>query len=112
MTIYFVNFGVLSDGSVGSACDPETGLAQTAVIKGRAGRRWKTARRLRLGHSERQIRRRHRRATNHRNGWWLYTARTQIGDCPARGCLFPVVRAKVSRGRVSSFRIIIGAAGD
>jgi hypothetical protein len=97
----------------GNACDPDTGLAQTATIKGgRARPRWRTWRGLQLGSSERRIAALHPGATWHGHSWWLVEGRGFIGSGCSSGCAYPVLAASVSRGRVQALRVSIGAAGD
>lgn len=104
LLMLFANFGG------GDACAPDQGYAQVLTIKGSKAGRWQTDRGLRLGHREREIPRRHPDATRHANGWWLATRYLPYGEnCP---CPDAALRAKVSDGRVSSFRAWIGGAGD
>ena len=104
LLVMFSNFGGTD------SCDADGGFAQTAVIKGSAARDWRTDKGLRIGSRESSIRRLHPSATRHRDGWWIVTTQLLTGtSCP---CPYPAVRAKVTRGRVSSFRVWIGAAGD
>jgi len=97
-----------------SACDPSEGRAQSLVIRGKRGRQWRTGKGLRIGHSARQIRRRHPSAVRRsRRAWRLVTGRSFIGsDCGGRGCPYSVVGASTSVGRVTELRASIGAAGD
>lgn len=105
LKVVFANFG-----GGGTACHGSHGKAQSASIVGSSGRRWRTERGLRLTHREAQIPLLHPNARKHQNGWWLAVTSLPFGDgCP---CPYPSLRAKVTRGRVSSFRIYIGAAGD
>ena len=110
LVIYFANFG----GS--DACDPGAGLAQSAIIKqSRAAHRWRTDRGLRLGATLTTLRRLYPAAQYHSGGyypksWWLVVGSSPYGqNCP---CPNPVLRAKLNHGRVSSFRLWIGSAGD
>ena len=104
LLLKFANFGL------GDACAPSQGHAQVMVIKPPRARRWQTDRGLRLGHSVAELRRRHPNATLHPNGWWLATKSVPYGaNCP---CPEAALRAKVTNGRVSSFRAWIGGAGD
>jgi hypothetical protein len=104
LLISFSNFGGTD------SCSPTGGFAQTAVIMGSAARVWRTDRGLRIGSAESAIRRLYPSATRHRDGWWVVTTQLPFGQgCP---CPYPALRAKISRGRVSSFRVWIGAAGD
>jgi endonuclease YncB( thermonuclease family) len=107
LVVLFANFGL------GNPCRPEDGLAQRVVIRGSNGKAWRTRRGLRLGQREDAIRRRHRSAERHSaRSWWIVTGRTLIGDCPPAGCRYPVLEARVRDGRVRSFRLFVGAAGD
>jgi hypothetical protein len=104
LIIKFANFGG------GDACAPGDGFAQVLVIKGSKARRWQTSRGLRLGDSVGRLRRLHPAATQHPDGWWLATKYVPYGQgCP---CPDAALRAKVSGGRVSSFRSWLGGAGD
>jgi hypothetical protein len=104
LLILFANFGG------GEACEPGDGYAQVLVIKGKKAHRWQTNRGLRIGDTVAELRRRHPEATLHPNGWWLATKYIPYGEgCP---CPDAALRAKVSRGRVSSFRAWLGGAGD
>lgn len=105
LTILFANFGG------GNACEEDLGRAQSAVIKGSRATPWRTAGGLRIGHREREIRRRHPNAAEHSDGYWLVTGQSPFGGCDPT-CPFGMVRAKVHRGSVSSFRVWIGAAGE
>ncbi len=107
LVVLFANFGL------GNPCRPEEGLAQRVVIRGSNGEEWRTRRGLRLGQREQAIPRRHRSAVRKSpRSWWIVTGRTLIGDCPAEGCRYPVLEARVRDSRVRSFRLFVGAAGD
>jgi hypothetical protein len=99
LKIGFANFGG------GSACNPDLGRAQSARAY---GKRWRTARGLGVGDRIARLRDRYPRATRHGKVWWLSTAVSPIGE-PHR---YPVLAATVRGGRVRSFSLFIGAAGD
>jgi hypothetical protein len=99
LKIAFANFGG------GSACNPDLGRSQSARAY---GKRWRTARGLRVGNRVGRLRDRYPRATRHGRLWWLLTAVSFIGETHR----YPVLAATVRRGRVSSFLVFIGAAGD
>ena len=99
LKILFANFGV------GSACTPGRGLAQTARAY---GPRWRTVRGLRVGARLVRLRALYPRASRHGRVWWLTTAVNLIGETQR----YPVLAAAVRGGRVRSFVLAIGAAGD
>jgi hypothetical protein len=99
LKIAFANFGG------GSACNPDIGRSQFARAY---GKRWRTARGLRVGDGARRLRDRYPRATRHGKLWWLLTAVSLIGETRR----YPVVAATVRGARVRSFSVSIGAAGD
>jgi hypothetical protein len=99
LKIGFANFGG------GSACDPDGGLAQSARAY---GKRWRTARGLGIGDRVGRLRDRYPRATRRGRVWWLLTAVSVIGERQR----YPVLAATVRGGRVRSFSLFIGAAGD
>ena len=95
------------------ACARRYGFAQSATIRGENGKRWRTSRGLRIGHSVRAIRRRHPSAERHGRSWWLVVGRTFIGpSCNGGPCPYPVLSVGVRAGKVVKFRLWIGAAGD
>jgi hypothetical protein len=108
LVIQFANFG----GS--DACSRRYGYAQSVAIRGEAGRHWRTMRGLRIGQSVRQISRRHPSAERHgRRSWWLVIGRTFIGpSCDGGPCPYAVMSAAARAGKVSTFRLWVGAAGD
>jgi hypothetical protein len=99
LKIAFANFGG------GSACDPELGRSQSARAY---GERWRTVRGLRVGSRLGRLRELYPRASRHARQWWLITAVSVIGDTHR----YPVLAANVAGGRVRSFSVSIGAAGD
>jgi hypothetical protein len=99
--VTFANFGT------GSACDPELGRAQRATVRGRTA--WHTAKGLHIGDSLRRLRQRYPTASVHGSSHWLVTAVSRIGPRPHR---YPVLAAVVRDGKVRSFKLEIGAAGD
>lgn len=104
-------FGDLSGSN--DACG-DGGLADTVVIKGAAGAKsFQTNKGLRVGQSVTRLRKLYPRASRHGSSRWLATGRSFIGDCsPPSGCAYPIAEARTARGRVSSLRLVIGAAGD
>jgi len=98
--ILFANFGA------GGACAPRLGRAQVAVV---SGRRWRTAQGLRIGATPRRLREVYPRADRvGARSYRIVTAFTPFGvDRP-----YAVVSARLSEGRVSSFRLFVGAAGE
>lgn len=99
LRITFANFGG------GSACDRELGRSQTARAY---GRRWRTKKGLKVGARLNRMRNLYPGARRHGHSWWLVTAVSLIG----RGGRYPVLAATVRGGRVRSFTLRIGAAGD
>jgi hypothetical protein len=97
--VLFANFGI------GGACGENTGRSQTARAY---GQRWRTARGLRVGNRLTRLRSLYPGAERHGRSWWLVTAVTHIGETRR----YPVLAAAVLGGRVRSFRLFIGAAGD
>jgi hypothetical protein len=98
--IVFANFGL------GSACDRDLGRSQSARAY---GDEWRTKKGLRMGARLRRLRRLYPRASRHGRSWWLATGVSLIGPGRHR---YPVLAATVRDGRVRSFRLWIGAAGD
>ena len=99
--ILFANFGG------GSACAPRLGRAQVAVV---SGRRWRTAQGLRIGATPGRLREVYPGADRvGARSYRIVTGRSVIGsdDGP-----YAVVSARLSRGRISSFRLFVGAAGE
>jgi hypothetical protein len=96
----FVNLGG------GGPCDPEITKSQMARA---FDPRWHTGRGLFVGDSLRSLRRLYPRATRHGRSWWLVKGMKILGvaDNP-----YPVLRATVKDGRVRSFALSIGAAGE
>lgn len=109
LVICFANFGGYD------ACTQSGGFAGSAIVKGRAARRWRTDRGLRVGASLATLRKLYPAAAYHSGGyypksWWLVVGTNPYGQgCP---CPQPILRAKLNRGHVSSFRLWIGSAGD
>jgi hypothetical protein len=97
--ILFANFGG------GGACDEDLGRSQTART---FGNRWRTAKGLGVGERLGRLRRLYPSATRHGRLWWLVTAVSRIGETRR----YPVLSATVRDGRVRSFSVQIGAAGD
>ena len=103
---------ILGDLSGANDACGDTGRIQTITIKGQAGgESFHTDRGLRIGQTVTRLRKLYPRAGKHGAGYWLLTGKSFIGDCP-RGCPYAVAEARVTRGRVSSLRLAIGAAGE
>jgi hypothetical protein len=98
--ILFADFGG------GVACRPADGNAQSATVSGT--RNWHTGNGLSLGDSVSRLRDLYPRARRHGRLFWLRSAYTIIG----KGGRYPVLSARISAGRVTSFHLWIGAAGD
>jgi hypothetical protein len=93
-------------------CTPRYGFFYRAIM---GGPRWRTASGLRVGHSERLVRRYHPRARFHGAkrgvwpaGWWLVTRVSRFG--PKQ--LYPGLMATIRRGRVSAYYVRYQAGGD
>jgi hypothetical protein len=100
LRIVFVNLG-----SGGSACAASLGRAQSASA---FGRRWRTSRGLKIGDSTRRLRRLYPHALRRGRTYRLVAAKSVFGD----GGRYSVLAAKTRAGRVRSFRLFIGAAGE
>jgi hypothetical protein len=101
LRIQFVNLGAPGR----SACDPAIGRSQNARA---FDPRWRTGRGLRIGHRLRRLRRLYPGATRHGRSWSLVKGiNVFVGDHP-----YPVLRATMRDGRVASFALSIGAAGE
>jgi hypothetical protein len=99
--ILFANFGA------GSACAPRLGSAQVAVVR---GRRWSTAQGLRVGATPKRLREVYPGADRvGARSYRIVSARRVFGESNGR---YAVVSARLSDGRVSSFRLFVGAAGE
>jgi hypothetical protein len=99
LRIYFVNLGG------GSACDTSLGRAQSASV---FGRRWRTSRGLNIGDSTRRLRGLYPRALRRGRTYRLVGAKSPFGS----GRRYSVLAAKTRNGRVGSFKLFIGAAGE
>jgi hypothetical protein len=97
--IVFANFGT------GAACDRDRGRSQSARAY---GKQWRTKRGLKVGARLRRLRNVYPDASRHGRSWWLVTALSLTGQ----GGRYPVLAATVRGGRVRSFTLWIGAAGD
>jgi hypothetical protein len=97
--VLFANFGA------GGPCREDLGRSQTARAY---GDRWRTAKGLRIGQTLNRLRTLYPAAARHGRSWWLVTAVSHIGETRR----YPVLRATVRGGRVRSFLLQIGAAGD
>ena len=101
LTILFVNFGLPGEGK--TVCD--VGSAQTFTVKGTRFRTWEG---LRVRHRSATIPQRHKSAEFREGSWWLRSATSPYGDNEE----YAVVRALVSKGRVTALKGWIGAGGD
>jgi len=99
LRITFVNLGG------GSACVTSLGRAQSASAFGRV---WRTSRGLRIRSSTRKLRRLYPRAPRRGRTYRLVGAKSLFGD----GRRYSVLAAKTRAGRVGSFKLFIGAAGE
>jgi hypothetical protein len=95
----FVNLGG------GGACDPALTKSQVARAY---DPRWHTSEGLGVGDRLRKLWRLYPGATRHRRSWWIVSGVSIFGS----GGPYPVVRATVKNGRVKSFALQIGAAGE
>jgi hypothetical protein len=95
----FVNLGG------GGPCDPALTKSQVARAY---GPRWHTARGLGIGDGLRRLRRLYPAATRHGRSWWIVRGISLFGS----GGPYGVVRATMKNGRVKSFALRIGAAGE
>lgn len=100
LRINFVNFGAGR-----SACDPSVGRAQSASAFGRV---WHTSRGLKIRSTTRKLRRLYPHAFRRGRTYRLVVARSVLGD----GRRYSVLAARTRKGRVGSFKLFIGAAGD
>jgi hypothetical protein len=91
--------------SIAESCND--GRAQSAVIKGRRGRiSWKTQRGLRVGDSYRKLTRLYPGARREPGARVIvYQEKPVIGDGS-------IITAMVRRGKVASFRLWLGGAGE
>jgi hypothetical protein len=103
LRIEFANFGAHGPGQ--TTCSPSVGKAQSFVARGPRFRTWEG---LRPGADSRTVAELHPSADFREGSWWLRTAVSPFGDESEYG----VVRALVSRGRVSGLAGWIGAAGE
>ena len=102
----FVNLGGARSGR--TTCSSGVGKLQTATIRGRS---FRTQRGLKVGDSTARLRELHPGARLRANSWWLATAPAQVGDVEP-GERMAIVRANVRAGKVASFVVWIGAAGE
>ena len=97
--ILFVNLGG------GGPC--AAALTKSQVVRA-FDTRWRTGRGLGVGDRLRRLRRIYPGATRHGRSWWLVTGRNVF----VGGRLYPVLRATLKNGRVSSFALDVGAGGE
>jgi hypothetical protein len=91
------------------------GRVDTFSIHGAAAQqRWRTQTGLRIGAASSRVPHLYPRARRHGSAWWLITERSFLGgNCsPPAGCRFAVLRAVVTRGRISSIRGVVGGSGE
>ena len=99
--ILFADFGA------GNACAPRLGSAQVAVV---SGRRWRTAQGLGIGATPGRLREVYPGADRvGARSYRIVTGRNVFGSDDAP---YAVVSARLSDGRISSFRLFVGAAGE
>jgi hypothetical protein len=104
---HFTTLGGMRPGQ--TMCTPSVGLIDRLVIR---GRRWRTWRGLRIGAPSDTIPDHHHAATFEHGAWTLARwINPGIGDV-APGTPQPMVTAAVHGGRVSAFRVWIGAEGE
>ncbi len=103
LRVVFASFGAARPGR--TTCTSGVGRAQSVTLRGRRFRTWRG---LRVGDRSATIPRRHPGARFRQGSWWLRTATSVVGDESEYG----VLRAIVSRGRVTALTGWIGAAGD
>ena len=101
----FVNLGGPTPGR--TTCSDSVGKLQTATIRGTS---FRTQRGLRVADSIARLRRLHPGARLRAGSWWLATAPNVLGGEP--GERIAIVRANVRSGKVTSFVLWIGAAGE
>jgi hypothetical protein len=99
--VLFVNLGG------GGACDPRYGKAQEARVADVVT--WRTARGLHVGDRPRKLRRLYPGARRHGRSFWLVTGVSLYGPGKRH---YPVLAAAVRDGRVASFKLEVGAAGE
>jgi hypothetical protein len=99
LRILFVNLGG------GGPCDPALTKSQVARA---FDPRWHTGKGLRIGDGLRRVKRLYPRATRHGRSWWIVKGINIFGSRGPYG----VMRATMQDGRVNSFALEIGAAGE
>jgi hypothetical protein len=100
-----LRIGFVNLGGGGSACVSSLGKAQSVSA---FGRRWRTSRGLKVGDSTRRLRRLYPHALRRGRTYRLVGAKSIFTD----GSRYSVLAAKTSAGKVRSFRLFIGAAGE
>jgi hypothetical protein len=95
----FVNLGG------GGGCDPALTKSQVARA---FDPRWHTGKGLQIGDGLRKLRRLYPAATRHGRSWWIVKGVSIFGS----GGPYAVVRATMKDGRVGSFALRVGAAGE
>ena len=102
ISMYFYNLG----GE--DACKPQYGNFGSATITGKG---WRTAKGLRIGDTRRKMTSLYE--PRHWYGQWAtLLSRITHADCSLpKGCLFPMVEAKIVNGRVAAFRVNYLAGG-
>ena len=97
------NYGGIPSGH--TTCEGAYGLVQTMTAKSRG---FRTYRGLRVGARSSSVLAHHPSAEFHHGSYWLVHYYSPIGE----GGEAVVVRAGVSGGRVRSFKLLIGGAGE
>jgi hypothetical protein len=95
----FVNLGG------GGPCDPALTRSQIARAY---DPRWHTGKGLGIGDGLRRLKRLYPAASRHGRSWWIVKGISLFGS----GGPYAVVRATMKNGRVKSFALSIGAAGE
>lgn len=111
-----VTYGGLPRGKTGCTAPKQIWIAVVRVT----GERWRTSLGLRVGDSERRVRRLYPRATfepgtrGRAGEYWLVTRRSVcMGDCgKARFVTEPRLVAAVKGGRVTSINFVVRAQGE
>ncbi len=100
----FVNLGLTPRGQ--TTCSAGVGKLQSATIRGSS---FQTQRGLKVGDSTVRLRELHPGARLRERSWWLATAPNPFDEPGER---MAIVRANARGGRVVSFVVWIGAAGE
>jgi hypothetical protein len=109
--MFVTTLGVLPKGATFCTA-PEALYIDWLIVD---GKRWRTARGLRVGDTVDRLRRLYPSARRHRTVWWLVTRRAAcIGLCGGEGLYVtaPMLSATTLNGRVVDFRSHLGAQGE